>query len=117
VVGAGHVAGIAAEWATARSPDGYARAAEYALPQPADAPPPGVAAALPRAALAAGAALLAVRRPGLFAKLLAASAGASGMLAAVGAASVRQAARAIERVHAADAQLRSKALLGGADAA
>ena len=117
IVGAGHLAGIAAEWATARSPDGYARAAEYALPMPADAEAPGVAAALPRAAAAAGAAWLAVRRPRLFTKLVGAGAGASAMLAAVGAASVRQAARAIERVHAADEQLRENALLGGVDIA
>lgn len=117
VVGAGHVAGIAAEWSTARSPDGYARAAEYAAPVPADAAAPGAAAALPSAVVAATVALLAVRRPRLLAKLSVFVAGAGATGAAVGAAGVRNAARAIERVHAADEQLRAQRLLSDTPAA
>ena len=64
---------------------------------------------LDAAQLPAGAAVLAVRRPSLVAKLAAAGAGAGGVLAAVGAAGVRKVARAIEPLHAADAQLAAQA--------
>jgi len=113
VVGAGHVAGIAREWAEARSPAGYARAAEYSLPVPEDALPPGSAVgALPSAMLAAGIALLAVRRPRVLATLAAGAAGTVGLAAAMGAAGVRNAGRAIDRLNKADEQLRANALLG-----
>jgi hypothetical protein len=108
------VAGIAAEWGAARSPGGYARAAEYASRVPADVPPPAGADALPTAVLVASAAMLAVRHPRLMAKVAAAAAGVAATGAAVGAAGVRNAARVIERIHAADEQLRAQQLLNNA---
>ena len=99
IVGAGHVRGIAREWATARSPEQYAIAQEYEQPWPCDVPRSFPWASMLTQSLVAGSGLLlAVRRPRLAVRLAGLSAGMTSVALAAAAQGVRQLKTALAAV-------------------
>lgn len=102
VVGAGHVRGIAREWQNARSPEAYARAKEYELPVPSDAPPSSNwTGSVGQVAMVGGGALLAVRRPRLALRLAGFTAGLTAFGLATAAQAVRHMKSALDAVDSA----------------
>lgn len=108
VVGAGHVRGIAREWATARSPEAYAAAQEFEQPWPADVPHTFPwASTLTQSLFAGSGLLLAARRPRLAVRLAGLSAGVATVALAAAAQGVRQLKTALSAVEAASKAMES----------
>jgi hypothetical protein len=112
IVGAGHVRGIAREWATARSPEQYAIAQEYEQMWPADVPRSFPwASTLTQSLFAGSGLLLAVRRPRLAVKLAGLSAGMTTVAVVAAAQGVRTLKTALAAVESASTAIESDGIV------